>query len=331
MNTKPVLAIHCMTYNHAPYITDAMNGFCMQQTSFPYVAIIVDDASTDGEPEVIKHYLNDFFDMPNAQRWETDDAYFIEASHKENKNCTFAVVLLKYNFYQLRKDKNPLISQWNDSAKYIAMCEGDDYWIAEDKLQKQIEFLENHEDYVMCYSGFINVDEKGEEIFRENYERMMQKSTSGDILRLLIETNFILTCTTIFRNSVHKEYCKQGFTFGHDYTRFIFATIYGYSKYFSTKMSAYRKTSTGAMATRKEAIGRCFHETRLFFYNSLCENKLPLAPKRFTSEIKRKIATISLFVDNNEYKDRYRKVLQHKVLWRYLPLLLLKKLYVRMF
>jgi len=84
MNKTPLVCIRCITYNHAPYIEDAMNGFCMQQTTFPYVAVIIDDASTDGEPEVIKAYLDKHFDMQHAHIWENNDAHFMEAQHKEN-------------------------------------------------------------------------------------------------------------------------------------------------------------------------------------------------------------------------------------------------------
>jgi len=159
IQSKYMVSIHCMTYNHAPYIEDAMNGFCVQQTDFPFVAIIVDDASTDGEPEVIRQYLNAHFNMDSARQWETDDAWFIEAKHNTNVNCTFAVVLLKYNFWQAKKDKEPLMKEWMDT-KYIAFCEGDDYWTDAEKLQKQISFLELHIEYVVCTHDFIRYYEK---------------------------------------------------------------------------------------------------------------------------------------------------------------------------
>ena len=57
------VTVSCMTYNQSKYITDAMNGFTMQQTSFPFVCTIVDDASTDGEQEVIRRYLEENFDL----------------------------------------------------------------------------------------------------------------------------------------------------------------------------------------------------------------------------------------------------------------------------
>ena len=91
--------VSCMTFNHAPYIVDAMNGFTMQNTDFPFVCAIVDDASTDGEQEVIKNYLNEHFDLEDkvvARHEETDDYVLTFARHKTNLNCYFAVSGLQY-------------------------------------------------------------------------------------------------------------------------------------------------------------------------------------------------------------------------------------------
>ena len=101
--TTYIARIICNTYNQALFIKDTMDGFCMQTTNFPFVAIIVDDASSDGEPEIISQYLEDHFDMVNAQYDENDDAKRIAAVHKDNPNCHFLVVLLKYNFYRIKK------------------------------------------------------------------------------------------------------------------------------------------------------------------------------------------------------------------------------------
>jgi len=153
-----------MTFNHAPYIEDAMNGFCMQETTFPFVCTIMDDASTDGEPEVIKKYLQEHFDLDNkamVRNEETDDYVMTFAQHKTNKNCYFAVYFLKYNHYSIKKSKIPYIQEWQDQVKYIALCEGDDYWIAPDKLPKQYDFLENHSEYVAAGCNYINVESDG--------------------------------------------------------------------------------------------------------------------------------------------------------------------------
>lgn len=150
-----MVRVECMTYNHAPYIEDAMNGFCMQETDFPFVCVIVDDASTDGEPEVIKQYLKNNFDLQDDQCFReeyTDDYHLIFAQHKTNRNCYFGVLLLKYNHWG-KKAKAPYYEKWS-KAKYIALCEGDDYWTHPKKLQMQVNALIEHPECSFSSSGF---------------------------------------------------------------------------------------------------------------------------------------------------------------------------------
>ncbi len=146
------VCVRCMTYNQSAYITDAMNGFAMQQTNFPFVAVIVDDASNDGEQDVVKSYIDEHFCLSEEMgfnQWETEDAHWIFARHKENDNCHFVAVFLKRNLYKESEKKKAIINEWLD-AKYVALCEGDDYWIDPLKLQKQVDFLEEHPDYSLC-------------------------------------------------------------------------------------------------------------------------------------------------------------------------------------
>lgn len=150
---KYKVCVLCLTYNQSAYIIDTLNGFCMQETTFPFVCTIIDDASTDGEQEVIKKYLQQNFDLNDetiVRNEETDDYVLTFARNKTNMNCFFAVLYLKYNHYRIAKDKFPYILEWLDNVKYNATCEGDDYWIDPHKLQKQVDFLENHPDYVLC-------------------------------------------------------------------------------------------------------------------------------------------------------------------------------------
>lgn len=148
-NYKYLVCIKCLTYNHASFIVNAMNGFTMQETTFPFMTIIVDDASTDGEQDIISGYLKEHFENPYHKE-ETEYAHIICAQHKTNRNCQFVVFFLKYNHHSIKKPKNPYISEWLDNSKYCATCEGDDYWIYQKKLQKQIDFLESNDDFVMC-------------------------------------------------------------------------------------------------------------------------------------------------------------------------------------
>ena len=87
-----------MTYNQSSFITDALNGFVLQRTRFPYVCMIVDDASTDGEQDVIRNYLDENFDWQDpsiALRKEADFGQVLFARHRSNQNCYFAVIFLK--------------------------------------------------------------------------------------------------------------------------------------------------------------------------------------------------------------------------------------------
>lgn len=158
MVTKDFLVcVRCFTFNHAPYIEDAMNGFCLQQTSFPYVCVIVDDASTDGEQEVINNYIQHNFELADeivVRKEETDDYYFTFAQHKTNKNCFFATYLLKYNHYN-KKDKFLYFSKFYDNVKYHALCEGDDYWIYPLKLQRQVNVMEANSELSMCFHNAV--------------------------------------------------------------------------------------------------------------------------------------------------------------------------------
>lgn len=143
----------CATYNHEHYVTDALNGFVLQTTTFPVVYTIVDDASSDNTPNVIRRFVGECFDLDNAAFGydrDTDYGHVTFAQHKTNKNCYFVVVYLKENHYSQKKSKAPYLKEWNDT-KYIALCEGDDYWTDPLKLQKQVDFLERHEEYSMCF------------------------------------------------------------------------------------------------------------------------------------------------------------------------------------
>lgn len=147
----------CFTFNHSKYITDAMNGFTMQHTSFPFVCTIVDDASTDGEQEVIRKYLEDNFDLSEGSssfQKETAYAHITYAQHKTNKNCYFAVLYLKENHYSQRKPKMQYLEEWREMCEYEAMCEGDDYWIVPDKLERQVNLLDENKSIGLCYTNF---------------------------------------------------------------------------------------------------------------------------------------------------------------------------------
>jgi len=133
MKIKPLVAIRCITYNHEPYIRDALEGFVMQRTTFPFVAIVHDDASTDNTAAIIREYADKYPDIIKPI-YETENQY----SKRDGSLGRIKEAACKAT-----------------GAKYIAICEGDDYWTDPLKLQKQVDFLEFHPDYSMSFSNAI--------------------------------------------------------------------------------------------------------------------------------------------------------------------------------
>jgi hypothetical protein len=239
---KYMVRVSCLTYNHAPYIEDAMDGFCMQETTFPFVCTIMDDASTDGEPEVIKDYLQKHFDLEDksaVRNEEMEDYNLIFARHKTNNNCHFAVLLLKYNHYSIKKSKMPYMMEWVDGSKYVAICEGDDYWIVADKLQRQVEFLENHPDYGMCYCNFQVYD-----VVKDVYVKNPDAKYDG--IYDLILKNYIATLTTIFRQDLSDRYLNEinpsskNWKMG-DYPRWLWMELESKIYYIDEVVATYRR------------------------------------------------------------------------------------------
>lgn len=157
MKNRYKVAIRCLTYNHSEYILDTLSGFVMQQTDFPFIILTVDDASVDGAQKVINDFVAEHFDLDDQEtsyRKDTEYAEITYARHKTNLNCHIALLNLKYNHYQIGKKKMPYLAEWRDVSEYEALCEGDDYWTDQKKLQKQVDYLDGHQDVHMCYTDF---------------------------------------------------------------------------------------------------------------------------------------------------------------------------------
>ena len=125
-DSKPFVSISCISFNQADYIGNVLEGFLNQNVNFPVEILIHDDASTDGTREIIEAYSNEY---PNIIKpiLQTENQF------SKGAKCIHAT----YNFYRSK-------------GKYIATCEGDDYWIDNNKLIKQVQFLENNKDFSLC-------------------------------------------------------------------------------------------------------------------------------------------------------------------------------------
>lgn len=144
--TTPMVSVRCMVYNHVKYIEKALDGFLKQETTFPFEVIIHDDCSTDGSTQLIKIYEERY---PNIIR-----AFYEEENQFSKVNGARRVVKMLQNAYR---------------GKYIAFCDGDDYWNAYDKLQKQFEALESNPTISVCVCRTHIEYEDGENSDREEF------------------------------------------------------------------------------------------------------------------------------------------------------------------
>jgi len=219
---EPLVSICCITYNHEKYIRDAIEGFLMQETDFPFEIIIHDDASTDKTADIIRDY-------------EKKYPKIIKPIYQTENQYSKGVIPSQITF-EIAK------------GKYIALCEGDDYWTDPNKLRIQVAFLEENPDYVITYTAVKAFDENG---IIETYVGGALNDLSEEQLKCASPINTLTTC---FRNLI-KEYppefliAKIG-----DLTIWSLLGAYGKGKFISEiKPSAYRVHDGGAYSKKSIA------------------------------------------------------------------------------
>lgn len=166
----PFVSICCITYNQEKYIEDTIKGFLAQKTSFPIEIIIHDDASTDNTAVIVKEYADKYPEKIHP-------IYQVE-----NQFSKGIKVSATYVWPQAK-------------GKYIALCEGDDYWTDPFKLQKQVDFLESNPDCGLVHTG-AQISRNG---ILESLPIDKSKLKSGKIYDQMLCENTICTATVLFR------------------------------------------------------------------------------------------------------------------------------------
>lgn len=250
------VCVECFTYNQSRYIDDALDSFCAQQTQFPYVCCIVDDASTDSEPDVLRKYISDNFDINNKEIYYSHKEEFgtlVFAQHKRNRNCFFALILLEKNHYHdilLKLKKKEYIQEWENNSKYVAICEGDDFWTDPQKLQKQVNFMEANPDYTLCVSGADCINAET----REKTGSLIPFNSDTDIpvVDLIFRGGGDFgTATFLIKTDALKKipFDIKKLSFG-DYPLQIYMGYLGKVRYLADITAAYRKNSIGSWTER---------------------------------------------------------------------------------
>ncbi len=216
---KPLLSVCLITYNHANYIEQAIEGVLMQSVNFSWELIIADDFSTDGTREILLKYKEKY---PN-----------------------FIKLLLQEKNVGPGKNFSDLLNE--PQSKYIAYFEGDDYWIDPLKLQKQVDFIESHPDYVLIHSDIFIKNSNGENIksLRNIISKTIRRFMGTNVVKHLIKGNYIMSVTVLMAKSALFDALKEINENDNqiatiDYTLFLELSKLGKIHYQQEKTAVYR-------------------------------------------------------------------------------------------
>lgn len=168
---KPKVTIVCITYNHEKFIAEALDSFLMQKTNFPFEVVVAEDCSNDSTADIVRKYANDY-------------PHIIKPVFQKSNMGSYENTLSAYKKIQ---------------GKYVVMNEGDDYFSDPLKLQKQVDFLDNHLDHSICFHPVDVIwDDKSQKnyIFPESKYRSNKKILT---IHELMKNNFIQTNSCMYR------------------------------------------------------------------------------------------------------------------------------------
>ncbi len=213
---NPLLSVCVQTYNQEHYIKKCLDGILMQQTTFQFEIILGEDESNDGTRVICKQYANQHPDKIKLFLRSRKDVIYIQE-----------VPTGRYNLIENLK---------TSTGKYIALCEGDDYWTDPLKLQKQVDFLEANEDYNICFHKVNILNQETGEIITDTITRNTAETTD---ISELARGNYIHTASVVLRNNFKlPEWFRE--TFIGDWSMYMIMIANKKIKKFDEPMAIYR-------------------------------------------------------------------------------------------
>lgn len=243
---KPKVSVCCWTYNHEKFIRDALDGFVMQKTDFPFEVIIHDDASTDKTADIIREYEAKY---PNL---------FRTIYQTENQYC-------KANF--IESVVFPMVK-----GEYVAICEGDDYWTDDNKLQKQVDFLDANPEFSVCFHSINVVHDDGTP---NHYFPKPNDRFNRDVLTVynLLCWNFIQTNSVMYRWRFNENLSPLNFDsykiMPLDWYIHLLHAQVGKIKYLDDPMGVYRRHGNSVWSVNLEEVYLKFGINKLLFFIAL--------------------------------------------------------------
>ncbi len=210
------VSICCNAFMHEKYIRDALDGFLMQKTQYTFEILVADDASSDGTANIIREYAEKYPDIIKPLLF-TENQYS-QGKRPEAQNRARA------------------------TGRYIALCEGDDYWIDPEKLEKQISYMDNHPDCTFCFSNGRTRygNELRQPVIPWNRSTILKKGQVDFNAGELELVGPIPTASFVYRKECEFPPMPKGAFLGDVYIK-LSMTAYGYAHYFPEEMVVYRR------------------------------------------------------------------------------------------
>lgn len=229
----PLVSVLCITFNQENYITQALESLVSQRTSFPYEVIVHDDASTDDTPRIIEEYARKYPEIIKP-------------------------ILQKENQYSQGKLISQLCAPYL-SGKYFAICEGDDFWIDENKLQIQFDYMENNPDCSLCVHGVKKYNNHKKKFEGKIAPSSVERDFSLE--EILIEGGGLFGTNSMFLRMddylLPDEYLHWGMG---DYPRYVYLASVGRVHYLPGLYAAYRVGVEGSWSDRIQKDKRKYIE-----------------------------------------------------------------------
>ena len=214
-NIKPKVSILCLAFNQESFIDKCLEGMLIQKTNFNFEILIHDDASTDTTAKIIKRYEKKFPSIIKP-------------------------IYQKKNQYSQGVKITPTFQLPRVNGDYIALCEGDDYWTDETKLQQQVDFMEKNPDYAVCFHK-VNIVYENKEQPDRTYPDVKDKRWYTR--KELFYTNYIQTNSVMYRKQTYDNMPTDSIP--GDWFLHLYHARFGKIKFIDKTMSVYRKHTQG--------------------------------------------------------------------------------------
>lgn len=264
--------VQVLTYNHESYIRDCIDGILIQKTTFPVHIVVFEDCSTDNTQTILKEYKQKYPDL-------------------------FTLYLQPVNTYG-KDTRKKALKPWYDTAgkgKYIAKCEGDDYWTDPLKLQKQVNFLEANPKYAFCFHKAKVINELDNIYPNFNVEVETREYTGEEILRRWT----VPTASVVYRNYDYQSIpSDKRFLYG-DIILFLWLAEKGKIYCISESMSVYRRHGGGVVL--KEKIP---YKKTITHYTAISEH-FGKKYNKVLRQLKAGVLARTLFFEKNSMKESF--------------------------